>query len=414
MSRFNPNSRSDARVEPAGGIWMVAERGIHKIDGYSTRVRLALEAISEVFPKPVLFYPSETCDEDPSILSDIAEPVPIPVAPGKPLPFLGRVFRHALESRLKTHGRPALVYGQNLVASDLASRFSESNSIPFVFDYHGVAVHEIFASDKSPRGLAKAAIYLRLERRTVKRADKIVVVSNNFRRSIEKRYRRAPDDVHVFPMVPEAGLLQAPRKTRGEIAAELGVDVGAGTVVFTYLGQAQTWQLAAETVAYYARIEAASDDTFLLIISNDRDRFSEIVRRAGVRRCKTISVPHADVPRYLDFCDFGFVFRRPILVNTVASPTKVMEYLSRGVLPVMTGSVGDFSEALSIEDLATIVPFDALKRAERSDRRWTRPPSKLKDRARRYASSFRDTHIAAYDAFLREMVGSAVARNATL
>jgi hypothetical protein len=53
---------------------------------------------------------------------------------------------------------------------------------------------------------------------------------------------------------------------------------------------------------------------------------------------RIIKVPHEAVPAHLNAADIGFLIRDDCVVNRVASPTKLGEYLSCG-LPVIVGSV---------------------------------------------------------------------------
>lgn len=44
-------------------------------------------------------------------------------------------------------------------------------------------------------------------------------------------------------------------------------------------------------------------------------------------------------------CDYGFVLRDPVVVNQVACPTKIIEYIQYGIVPIMkTAEIGDFLE----------------------------------------------------------------------
>ena len=60
------------------------------------------------------------------------------------------------------------------------------------------------------------------------------------------------------------------------------------------------------------------------------------------------------MPQYLDACDYGFCIRNSSIVNKVASPTKVLEYVARNVKPILSEYVGDFSEVLPKKGLASI------------------------------------------------------------
>ena len=64
------------------------------------------------------------------------------------------------------------------------------------------------------------------------------------------------------------------------------------------------------------------------------------------------------MPKHLDACDYGFCLRSSSIINRVASPTKVLEYLARNVKPILTEYVGEFSSSLKEANLAEIIDID--------------------------------------------------------
>lgn len=57
------------------------------------------------------------------------------------------------------------------------------------------------------------------------------------------------------------------------------------------------------------------------------------------------SLPKDEILTFLTQCHFGFVLRDDILVNKVACPTKLIEYLECGVIPVIKSPyIGDFHQ----------------------------------------------------------------------
>ena len=57
------------------------------------------------------------------------------------------------------------------------------------------------------------------------------------------------------------------------------------------------------------------------------------------------SVTPEAVQRALPNYDFGFLLREDTVVNRVSCPTKLVEYLLHGVIPIMEAAVGDFNAA---------------------------------------------------------------------
>ena len=93
----------------------------------------------------------------------------------------------------------------------------------------------------------------------------------------------------------------------------------------------------------------------LLIFTHDVTEFRKKVKDTGIKNFRIISVKYEDMPAYLDACDFGFCLRENNIINLVASPTKVLEYISRNVKPILTEYVGDYSRKLGENNLAFVI-----------------------------------------------------------
>lgn len=65
-----------------------------------------------------------------------------------------------------------------------------------------------------------------------------------------------------------------------------------------------------------------------------------------------VSLKHEDVNKYIMQFDFGFILRDNLLLNKVASPIKLLEYSSSGVIPIITPYVGDYSQIMINKKIA--------------------------------------------------------------
>ena len=86
-------------------------------------------------------------------------------------------------------------------------------------------------------------------------------------------------------------------------------------------------------------------------------------------------VPYSEVPGYLSAGDISFIWRDKSIVNKVASPVKVSEYISCGLPIIHNGTVDmianlltDLSESLKIDDIKDLNFNKVLKLIEQSDR----------------------------------------------
>ncbi|ASK62282.1 hypothetical protein CFK37_08970 [Virgibacillus phasianinus] len=332
-------------------VWMIVGRGIASGTGYSRRVFFELEILKKEGIDSILVYPDDVTL--PKEFSQLCTPVPVKLNLSS---YLGGKLSTSFHEIIHEHGKPDIIYGQSLVHTFIASKFAKKNKINLIFDYHGKAPKEKFelgVSKKSPKDIILSVAYKIIEAINIERSNEIVLVSENFRNNLKVK-----DKAIVLPMVPSEIFIKYKKElVRTSIKSELGIS--EDSIVFCYLGQAQFYQMAEETVNLYKSIEKKFNKTHLLIITKDPDNFQSITGNHELVNYTIISADHKEVPRYLDISDFGFVLRGPSVLNTVSSPTKVLEYLSMNVVPIMTQYVGDFPAVLP-ENSKIVLDYHSL------------------------------------------------------
>jgi hypothetical protein len=93
-------------------------------------------------------------------------------------------------------------------------------------------------------------------------------------------------------------------------------------------------------------IAQQKDNFTFLILTPDIDYFDKIIQASN--RLSTIELksvePHKVSQEYKS-AHFGFILRDDIIVNQVACPTKLIEYLESGLIPiVLQPEIGDFNQ----------------------------------------------------------------------
>ena len=117
----------------------------------------------------------------------------------------------------------------------------------------------------------------------------------------------------------------------GAARQELGIADDA--VVYCYSGSHKPWQCATETIEYFVQKYKIDKKSFLLILSQDAQKFSTELALYGVPEIayKVLSVKPDELLRYLSAADFGMLFRKKDVVNWVSRPTKMLEYQAVGL-----------------------------------------------------------------------------------
>lgn len=207
-----------------------------------------------------------------------------------------------------------------------------------VFDCHGSEADEFYLYHNNLIGKGIYYILKMCERKVINNSKLIITVTEAqyYKWNITKKYL-------VLPMLPSKHFFDVANYRR-EIRNKLNIP--NDKIVYVYSGSDAKWQLCKETIRYYKEIENNQKNTFLLILTQNKVYFEELLIKENINSYKVCKVNYLEMPAYLDACDFGFCLRNDSIVNRVASPTKVLEYLARNVKPILTEFVGDFSRQL--------------------------------------------------------------------
>ncbi len=166
-------------------------------------------------------------------------------------------------------------------------------------------------------------------------ADVIVVVNRAMQRHLERKHGETDADFVVMP------IFNIDVKTR-HTPADRNKDTDGEKPVVVYAGGTQKWQ----NVELMQSIMSETADTYdYKIFVPDPQEFNG---SWGKGKPDSVLVdsrsPEALGAEYA-LCDYGFVLRDACTVNYVACPTKIIEYLQYGIIPVMKSpEIGDFVE----------------------------------------------------------------------
>ncbi len=197
-----------------------------------------------------------------------------------------------------------------------------------VFDFRGVVSEESFLRK---RNHFSRMVLRFLEFFAYCFADEVFAVSKNMKSYLRARFFYR--DIKVVPCKIDSNLVVRRRYKKKEV------------VNFVYVGSLSAWQSFDDVCRLYKNLE--SDLTSLTVVSRDVSQAKLIANRFGLHHVEFLSCSRYEVFRILDNADFGFVLREENIVNTTASPLKVVEYAARGVIPIMSSFVGDYSQELS-------------------------------------------------------------------
>jgi glycosyltransferase involved in cell wall biosynthesis len=211
-----------------------------------------------------------------------------------------------------------------------------------VIDFHGVVPEEHLMKNDP----VSASRFEKLEKFAIEKADHYIFVSeamaNHFKRKYIKSFKTR---YTVIPIVPN---LTSELPNKPPLSEK---------PVVIYAGGLQDWQMIPEMIKAIGK--TASDYQFK-IFTPQPDEIKSILSKNGVTQSKLEidSKPHRELLAIYPRCHFGFVLRDDNVVNQVACPTKLIEYLAFGVIPILNyANIGDFiamgMQFISLEDFIT-------------------------------------------------------------
>ncbi len=185
-----------------------------------------------------------------------------------------------------------------------------------ILDVHGAVPEEfLYYDDKT-----SSYEYSLIEKKCAKSFDRIIVVSEEMRRFLLEKYTYLSTDRVIF--LPILNL----KSTSSQIGKSVGPKDNKNVI---YAGGSQKWQ----QVGKMCRIVSERPDLNFLFYSPDVEPFKQELN--GVSNYTLGSLPHEKVLEQYKKSSFGLILREDHILNRVACPTKLVEYIEYGVVPVM-------------------------------------------------------------------------------
>ena len=111
---------------------------------------------------------------------------------------------------------------------------------------------------------------------------------------------------------------------------------------FVYAGSLDAWQCFPETIEAFKAIQSLVPNATLTILTREITKAKEIAEEHGLADIEVKYVPKDAVQNELKKYKYGFILRKNISVNRVATPTKINSYMASGVIPIVSECLTDF------------------------------------------------------------------------
>lgn len=247
---------------------------------------------------------------------------------GKRTEISCNIFFHVL-TIFQLFKKSNIVYIQSIYNALNAILFIIFFNRKYVLDVHGVVPEELHMQGKS----LKSKIFNCIERIVFNKLDIAITVTNRMSKHYSSKYKNSKCRHIVYAILPSHL-----KKSQLE-------DKSLDRIEIIYSGNAQVWQnvdLMLKTIK-----DNLSHKIHYTILTGDLKTFEEKIKLYQVERNQITlkSVKPNELEEYYKKSHYGFVLRDDILVNNVACPTKIIEYLNYGIIPiVLSENIGDFKE----------------------------------------------------------------------
>lgn len=192
-----------------------------------------------------------------------------------------------------------------------------------------------------------------IERFFYRLSDAVVTVSDKFKKYVQERYQVNPDSVIAIPTfasVPNQEMFDA-----------LGPNIRLSrdwhsNIILCYSGSFEGWQLIDQVVDFFAVAAQHSPDFRYVFITKQKEEFEIYLDGRLPKDSYGIwSATTVQLPVLLSQCDYGVLFRHEHIINKVAAPIKVKDYLLAGLKVILSDNIGDSSDFVRRNDCGHVI-----------------------------------------------------------
>lgn len=224
-----------------------------------------------------------------------------------------------------------VIHCRGPIAAAFAIRICKSLKLtkPIIADMRGVMAEEIAQSGRKLAFLF-AKMAKQLEEYVFAHAEYFFFVSENMREYYSKLYPGVKERNAVFPTIVDESFFYQSEDIRREKRQELKI---RNEKVYVYCGGVSYWQNVDKIIEQFHAAWMENNDMFLLMIVKEQAAVVKMMSELNISNPNILlrSLPYKEVGQYLNAADYGVIIRDDIIVNHVASPTKINEYLACGL-----------------------------------------------------------------------------------
>lgn len=245
------------------------------------------------------------------------------------IPFVNKFRAFTISSKIKNEFEWAdVIHCRGHVGSVFAINILKKFKLhrPIISDIRGAIVEEI-ESKQSLLAKFLSNEAKKLEEMVFKNIDYFFFVSNNMQTYYKEKYKFKQNS-SVFPTIVNEDYFYKSDTLKKEYREKLNIK---NRQAYIYVGGVDYWQNLDKILLKFNDINLMKpSDFFFIVLTNNPSWVYEFCKLNDINTENFYinSVSYSEVGKYLNASDFGVIIREENIINYVASPTKINEYLA--------------------------------------------------------------------------------------
>lgn len=230
------------------------------------------------------------------------------------------------------------------------SLFNFIKLIPFLFiikkkniilDFHGVVPEELEFMNKK----FKSFIYNIVEKIAISYSKHIIFVTESMENYIANKYKLNNYKSHILNIF-STNVFKAVNTNEIDLLRDK-YKIYKDDIVFIYSGNTQKWQNIDLMLSVIEKNQNVKNYKFIILTGEPEILKSKLeeFRLSNQSNIILTSVSPALLGNFYSIAHYGFILRDEHVLNNVANPTKLVEYMWYGIIPIVKyEELGDYKE----------------------------------------------------------------------